>query len=75
MPQLCKILEPGSHSVAKPLVGGHLQVKIDGTDPDYWYILPICPAHNAPSGTYDWGRQVMLTKQVAWAVEIPAVDF
>lgn len=75
MPQLCKILEPGSHSIAKPLLGGHLQILLDGRNPTWWYILPICPSHNAPSGTYDPGFQDMLTKKVAWAVQIPAVKF
>jgi len=75
VPQLCKIFEPKPHSIAQPLLGGHLQMLADGRDPDWWYILPICPTHNAPSGTYDYGHTVMTTKAHAWAVEIPAVNF
>uniref|UniRef100_A0A7M5XEJ4 Uncharacterized protein n=1 Tax=Clytia hemisphaerica TaxID=252671 RepID=A0A7M5XEJ4_9CNID len=69
-PPPCYIETPGQHSNPSiPPVGGHVQTL--WLNDDYWYILPICYAHNAK--TYDPNGTVMITHKKAYAVKIPPV--
>jgi hypothetical protein len=51
-------------------LGGHMVLRYK-TRPDWQYIMPICPSHNAPYGFFDRGGYWMLTKENTYAVKIP----
>ncbi|KAF5311586.1 hypothetical protein D9611_009485 [Ephemerocybe angulata] len=67
----CQIREPDPHDDTL-LRGGHMEKKWPGAV-KYWYILPICGAHNT-SKKYDRdSSNWMTTKKSAWAVRIKPV--
>ena len=65
------LCNPITKQVLKLILRFYLSQGLEIRD-KYWYIIPICQKHNAPSGTYDRpGGRFLRTRDGIWAVKIP----